>query len=78
MDDDERDRLALFRLVQGPPGIVTQLEGNCSLMTYESLKDRRKKIKDLIDDTKCRYLWMLFAGGVLLFLARSVLVLRAL
>ena len=43
---------------------------------FETLSDRRSRIDELYDETKWRYIWLLFGAGVLLFLALSILCLR--
>jgi hypothetical protein len=43
---------------------------------FETMTDRRKRIDQLFDETKWRYIWLLFGSGALLFLALSILCLR--
>jgi hypothetical protein len=43
---------------------------------FETLSDRRKRIDQLFDETKWRYIWLLFGAGVLLYLALFILCFR--
>jgi hypothetical protein len=43
---------------------------------FETFTDRRDRIHQLYVETKCRYIWLLFSAGVLLFVALFILCIR--